>query len=48
MKPKRGISTAHIAALTDAAVASLDAAPITEFAKTELVALADYVSWRSV
>ena len=39
---------AHIAALTDAAVASLDAAPITEFAKTELVALADYVSWRSV
>jgi geranylgeranyl diphosphate synthase type I len=39
---------AHITALTDTAVTSLDNAPITESAKTELVALADYVSWRSV
>ncbi|HYN34779.1 MAG TPA: polyprenyl synthetase family protein [Ilumatobacteraceae bacterium] len=39
---------AHITDLTNAAVASLDASPIAESAKTELVALADYVSWRSV
>jgi geranylgeranyl diphosphate synthase, type I len=39
---------AHIAALTDAAVAAIESAPITESAKTELVQLAEYVSWRSV
>ncbi len=39
---------AHISALTSNAVASLDAAPIAETAKTELIALADYVSWRNV
>jgi geranylgeranyl diphosphate synthase type I len=38
----------HITALTDAAVGSLDDAPIPETAKGELVALAHYVSWRSV
>ena len=31
-----------------AKVASLDAAPITDLAKSELTALADYVSWRTV
>jgi geranylgeranyl diphosphate synthase type I len=39
---------AHISALTEAAVTSLDAAPITEVAKTELVALAEFVSQRTV
>ncbi len=38
---------AHIRELTEAAVTSLDAAPITDVAKTELVQLADYVSHRS-
>ncbi len=38
---------AHIATLTDTAVASLDAAPITEHVKTELVELAIYVSRRA-
>jgi geranylgeranyl diphosphate synthase type I len=39
---------AHITALTAEAVAAIEAAPIVETAKTELVALADYVSWRNV
>ena len=39
---------AHIATLTNNAVSSLDAAPITDTAKTELIALADYVSWRNI
>ena len=39
---------AHITALTADAVAAIDAAPIVEMARTELIALADYVSWRSV
>ncbi len=39
---------AHISALTESAVTSLDAAPITEVAKTELVELAEYVSQRDV
>ena len=39
---------AHISELTESAVTSLDAAPITENAKTELVKLAEYVSQRSV
>ncbi len=39
---------AHITALTGRAVASLDVAPIADSAKTELTALAEYVSWRSV
>ena len=38
----------HITALTNAAVAAIEQAPIVEVAKTELVALAEYVSWRSV
>jgi geranylgeranyl diphosphate synthase type I len=38
----------HISSLTNQAVSSLDGAPITELAKTELVALAEYVSSRSV
>jgi geranylgeranyl diphosphate synthase type I len=38
----------HITALTNAAVAAIEEAPIVEVAKTELVALAEYVSWRSV
>ncbi len=38
----------HISDLTESAVTSLDAAPITEVAKTELVQLADYVSQRTV
>jgi geranylgeranyl diphosphate synthase type I len=38
----------HITALTDAAVAAIERAPIVEVAKTELIALADYVSWRNV
>jgi geranylgeranyl diphosphate synthase, type I len=39
---------AHITALTHAAITAIEAAPILDDAKTELVALADYVSWRSV
>lgn len=39
---------AHIAALTDEAVRALDVAPIDEVARTELVRLAEYVSWREV
>jgi geranylgeranyl diphosphate synthase, type I len=38
----------HISALTATAVSSLDTAPITETAKSELVALAEYVSQRTV
>lgn len=38
----------HISELTESAVTSLDTAPITENAKTELVELAEYVSQRSV
>jgi geranylgeranyl diphosphate synthase, type I len=38
----------HITALTETAVAALDDAPITDVAKRELVALAEYVSWRAV
>ena len=38
----------HISQLTESAVTSLDQAPITEVAKTELVLLADYVSQRTV
>jgi geranylgeranyl diphosphate synthase type I len=38
----------HITALTEQAIASLDDAPITQAAKTELAALAEYVSWRDV
>jgi geranylgeranyl diphosphate synthase type I len=37
----------HISSLTDEAVTSLDLAPITELAKTELAALAEYVSSRT-
>ena len=39
---------AHIATLTESAVTSLENAPITDVAKTELVELAEYVSQRSV
>ncbi|MGB0112215.1 MAG: polyprenyl synthetase family protein [Ilumatobacteraceae bacterium] len=39
---------AHITALTTAAIASLDSAAITDTAKSELAALADFVSWRDV
>jgi len=39
---------AHITALTEAAVAAIEIAPIVDTAKVELVALADYVSWRDV
>ena len=39
---------AHITALTESAVASLDNTPITDIATTELVALAEYVSWRTI
>lgn len=38
----------HISALTESAVTSLDAAPITGLAKTELVELAEFVSQRTV
>jgi len=38
----------HISELTEAAVTSLDAAPIAPVAKTELVELAEYVSQRTV
>jgi geranylgeranyl diphosphate synthase type I len=38
----------HITALTNAAVAAIEEAPIVEAAKIELVALAEYVSWRNV
>ena len=38
----------HITALTNAAVSAIEEAPIVETAKTELIALAEYVSWRSV
>ena len=38
----------HITALTEAAVTAIEEAPIVDAAKTELVALADYVSWRDV
>ena len=37
---------AHIAALTDEALAALDDIPVTDEARQELVALAAYVSWR--
>jgi geranylgeranyl diphosphate synthase type I len=37
---------AHIASLTADAVAAIEAAPITDVARAELVALAEYVSWR--
>ncbi|MGZ4723900.1 MAG: polyprenyl synthetase family protein [Ilumatobacteraceae bacterium] len=39
---------AQIAALTDAAVAAIEEAPITGPSRTELIALAQYVSWRDV
>jgi geranylgeranyl diphosphate synthase type I len=39
---------AHISELTESAVTSLDAAPITDVAKTELAALAEFVSQRIV
>jgi geranylgeranyl pyrophosphate synthase len=39
---------AHISALTDEAIAALDKADLTEESKNELVALANYVSWRVV
>ncbi len=39
---------AHISALTESAVASLTAAPITALAKTELTQLAEFVSQRAV
>ena len=38
---------AHISALTEAAVTSLDTAPITQFAKTELREMAEFVSQRT-
>ena len=38
----------HISALTETAIRSLDTAPITADAKTELAALAEYVSWRDI
>ncbi|WP_394934346.1 polyprenyl synthetase family protein [uncultured Ilumatobacter sp.] len=38
---------AHISALTEAAVTSLDTAPITQFAKTELTEMAEFVSQRT-
>jgi geranylgeranyl diphosphate synthase type I len=38
----------HIATLTENAVAAIEDAPLVERARTELVALAEYVSWRSV
>ena len=38
----------HITALTEAAVTAIEEAPIVDAAKTELVALAEYVSWRDV
>ncbi|MFT4866221.1 MAG: geranylgeranyl diphosphate synthase type I [Ilumatobacter sp.] len=38
----------HISDLTESAVTSLDAAPITAVAKTELVALAEFVAQRTV
>jgi geranylgeranyl diphosphate synthase, type I len=37
----------HITMLTESAVTSLESAHITDLAKTELMALADYVSWRT-
>ena len=39
---------AHINELTESAVTSLDAAPITALAKTELIQLAEFVSQRTV
>lgn len=39
---------AHISALTDEAIAALERAELTEESKNELVALANYVSWRVV
>ena len=39
---------AHISALTDEAIAALGKADLTEESKNELVALANYVSWRVV
>ena len=39
---------AHITALTTGAIEAIEAAPIVDTAKNELVALANYVSWRSV
>jgi len=39
---------AHISELTDTAVAAIATAPIVDTARDELVALAEYVSWRTV
>jgi len=39
---------AHITELTESAVAALETAPITDTARSELVELAEYVSWRTV
>ncbi len=38
----------HITSLTEAAVTAIEEAPIVDAAKSELVALAEYVSWRDV
>ena len=38
----------QIAALTDEAIAAIELAPITAHSRTELIALAHYVSWRNV
>ena len=38
----------HISALTNTAIAAIEHAPIIEAAKTELIALAEYVSSRNV
>jgi geranylgeranyl pyrophosphate synthase len=39
---------AEISNKTDEAIAAIQQAPITDVAREELVALASYVSWRSV
>jgi geranylgeranyl diphosphate synthase type I len=39
---------AQIAELTDEAITAISIAPITDTSRDELIALADYVSWRDV
>ena len=39
---------AQIATLTDEAIAAIEAAPITPESSNELIALANYVSWRNL
>ena len=39
---------AHITMITERAIAAIEVAPIVDIAKSELVELAEYVSWRSV